>query len=127
MGWPPQENIERTDRMLVFMGPVSNVAYRHQMFGFTLSVSLAGRGEKQGKTAELLNWAGGSVGSIGFSGADDLSNLVDDYVKCCHVRGLPTGSVCMAYVDWRGKHTCRVDRVFPCRVYIDSNRHDSRI
>jgi hypothetical protein len=26
MGWPPRESIERTDRMLVFMGPVSLVA-----------------------------------------------------------------------------------------------------
>jgi hypothetical protein len=26
-----------------------------------------------------------------------------------------------------GKRTCHVDRVFPCRVYINSNRPDSRI
>jgi hypothetical protein len=25
------------------------------------------------------------------------------------------------------KSVWRVDRVFPCKVYIDSNRHDSRI
>jgi hypothetical protein len=41
--------------------------------------------------------------------------------------GTTTGSVCRAYVDWHGKHTCCVDRVFPCRVYIDFNHHDSRI
>jgi hypothetical protein len=36
-------------------------------------------------------------------------------------------AVHMAYVDWRGKCTYRVYQVFPYRVYIDSNRHDSRI
>jgi hypothetical protein len=36
-------------------------------------------------------------------------------------------SVRVMYMDWRRKHTCRVDRVFPCRVYIDLNRRDSRI
>jgi hypothetical protein len=48
-------------------------------------------------------------------------------VKDCHVRGPPTENVCRAYVDWRGKRTWRVGQVFPCRVYIDSNRRDSRI
>jgi hypothetical protein len=48
-------------------------------------------------------------------------------VKDYHIRGLSVGSIRRAYVDWRGKHTCCVDRVFPYRVYIDSNRHDSRI
>jgi hypothetical protein len=28
MGWPPRASIERTDRMLVFMGPVSLVICR---------------------------------------------------------------------------------------------------
>jgi hypothetical protein len=41
--------------------------------------------------------------------------------------GLSTGSVRRVYVDWRGKHTCRVYCVFPCRVYIDSNYRDSQI
>jgi hypothetical protein len=47
--------------------------------------------------------------------------------KGCHIRGPPTGSVHWVYVDWRGKRTCYVDQVFPCRVYIDSNCRDSRI
>jgi hypothetical protein len=34
MGWPLQASIERTNHMLVFMGPVSLVAYCRQMFGF---------------------------------------------------------------------------------------------
>jgi hypothetical protein len=46
-------------------------------------------------------------------------------VKDCHVRGLPPGSGHRAYVDWRGKRTCRVDWIFPCMVYIDLNRRDS--
>jgi hypothetical protein len=48
-------------------------------------------------------------------------------MKGCHIRGLPIGSVCRAYMDWRGKRTCHVGRVFPCRVYIDSNHRDSQI
>jgi hypothetical protein len=62
-----------------------------------------------------------------FSGAVALFVAVDDFVKGCHVRGLPPGSVHGAYVDWCGKRTCRVDRVFPCRVYIGSNHRDSQI
>jgi hypothetical protein len=30
-------------------------------------------------------------------------------------------------VDWRGKRSYRVDQVFPCKVYIDSNHRDSQI
>jgi hypothetical protein len=52
------------------------------MIGFTSSASLAGRGEKQCETRELLSWARGCVGSTCFSGAEDLSYSVDDYVKC---------------------------------------------
>jgi hypothetical protein len=48
-------------------------------------------------------------------------------VKGCHIHGPPARSVYRAYVDWRGKRTWRVGRVFPYRVYIDSNRRDSRI
>jgi hypothetical protein len=62
-----------------------------------------------------------------FSGAAALSIAVEDFVKGCHVRGPPAGSVRRAYVDWHGKRTCRVGRVSPCRVYIDSNHRDSRI
>jgi hypothetical protein len=45
----------------------------------------------------------------------------------CHVWGLPAGSISQAYVDWRGKRTCHVDRGIPCREYIDLNRCDSQI
>jgi hypothetical protein len=67
------------------------------------------------------------VGSPYFLGAVPLSIIVDDFTKDCHVRELPTGSIHQVYVDWRGKHTYRIGRVFPCRVYIDSNHRDSWI
>jgi hypothetical protein len=60
-------------------------------------------------------------------GAVDLFKSVEDCVKGCHVHGPPVGSIRRAYVDWHGKRTCRIDQVFPCRVYIDSNRCDSQI
>jgi hypothetical protein len=56
------------------------------MIGFTPSTSLAGRGVKRCETHELLSQAGGCVGNTCFSGAEDLSNSVDDYVKGCHIR-----------------------------------------
>jgi hypothetical protein len=62
-----------------------------------------------------------------FSGAVDLFKFVDDCTKGCHVWGPPVESVCQAYVDCHGKRTCGVGRVFPYRVYIDSNNHDSWI
>jgi hypothetical protein len=62
-----------------------------------------------------------------FSGAVALSIVVDDFMKVCHVRGLPAKNVCGAYVDWREKRMYRVDRVFPYMLYIDSNHRDSRI
>jgi hypothetical protein len=62
-----------------------------------------------------------------FSVAVGSIQICPQLVKGCHVQGLLTGSVHQAYVDGRGKHTCHIDRVFPCRVYIDSNHRDSRI
>jgi hypothetical protein len=62
-----------------------------------------------------------------FTGVVGSMQIYRRLVKSYHVRGLPTGSVRRAYVDWRGKRTCYVDQVFPCRVYIDLNHHDSRI
>jgi hypothetical protein len=48
-----------------------------------------------------------------FSGAVALFIVVDDFTKGCHIRGLPVGSVCRTYVDWHGKHMCRIGRVSP--------------
>jgi hypothetical protein len=56
------------------------------MIGFIPYASLAGRGEKRCEIRELLSRAGGCVGSTYFSGAEDLSNSVDDYAKGCHTR-----------------------------------------
>jgi hypothetical protein len=86
--------------MLVIMGPVSLVASCQQMFGFTLTASLVGSGEKLG----TYTWIGqpaccGLCRKPFFSGAVSLLNSVGDCAKGCHVRGLPTGSVCGAYVD----------------------------
>jgi hypothetical protein len=62
-----------------------------------------------------------------FSGAVALSITIEDFAKGCHVRGLPTGNIHRAYMDWRGKRTWRVGRIFPYREYIYSNRRDSQI
>jgi hypothetical protein len=50
-----------------------------------------------------------------FSGAVYLFKSIDYYAKGCHVCGPPAGSVWWTYVDWREKHTCCIDRVFPVR------------
>jgi hypothetical protein len=97
------------------MGPVNLVACCWQIF--SLSALL-----------QWLCWERNWDGSHGplsraerwsrehfFSGTVNLSNSVGSVWKVA------------MYVDWRGKHTCRVGRVFPCRVYNDSNRRDSQI
>jgi hypothetical protein len=50
-----------------------------------------------------------------------------ELLKGCHVRGLPRENVRRTCMDWNGKRTWRVGQISPCRVYIDSNRRDSRI
>jgi hypothetical protein len=57
----------------------------------------------------------------------DPSNSVDNTVKGCHVRGLPTGSIQMEYVDWQEKCTYYVNQVSPCIVHIDLKCHKSQI
>jgi hypothetical protein len=90
--------------------------------------SLAGSGEKLDMDPRI-----GQAACCGlcwepfFSGAVRSVQICQSLMKGYHVRGPPTGSVHWAYVDKCGKRTCRVDRVFPCRVYIDSNRRDSQI
>ncbi len=48
-----------------------------------------------------------------FSGAVALSNIVDDLMKGCHVRGLLAGSIRVVYRDWREKHTWCVYQISP--------------
>jgi hypothetical protein len=90
--------------------------------------SLAGLGEKLGTDPRI-----GQLACCGlcrepfFLGALGSVQIYRRLVKGCHVQGPPAGSIRRAYVDWCGKRTCCVGRVFPCRVYIDSNRQDSQI
>jgi hypothetical protein len=98
------------------------------MLGFTSTASMAAAGEKLGMDSQIGQLACRGLRCEPFlSGVVALFNVVDDSMKGCHIWGLPTGSVRVAYVDWHGKRTCCVYHVFPCRVYIDSNRCDSRI
>jgi hypothetical protein len=90
--------------------------------------SLAGSGEKLG----MDQWIGqpvccGLCWEFFFSGAVIFVQICQRLAKGCHVRRPPVGSVHRAYVDWHGKRTYHVGRVFPCRVYIDLNCRDSRI
>jgi hypothetical protein len=85
-----------------------------------------GRETGYGPTDRLagVSWI---VSGAPFLGSSGPAQLCWWLVKGCHKWGLPVGSVRQAYVDWHGKRTCRVDQVFPCKVYIDSNHCDSSI
>jgi hypothetical protein len=91
------------------------------MFG--LSVLLHGWLRKETEVGPV----GHSAGLRGRVGSSESIQLCWFSVKGCHVQGLPIESVCLAYMDWRGKCTCYVYRIFPCRVYINSNLCDSQI
>jgi hypothetical protein len=62
-----------------------------------------------------------------FLGSSDSVQLCRQLVEGYHVWGPLAGSIHWAYMDWGGRHMCRVGRVFPYRVYIDSNHRDSQI
>jgi hypothetical protein len=62
-----------------------------------------------------------------FLGSSDSVQLCRWLMKSCYVWRLPIGSVHRAYVEWHEKRTCHIGLIFPCRVYIDSNRRDSQI
>jgi hypothetical protein len=90
--------------------------------------SLAGLGEKLGMDPQIgQSMCCRLCQEPFFSGAVGSVQICRRLVKGCHVRGPPVGNVRRAYVDWREKRTYRVSRIFPCRVYIDSNHHDSQI
>jgi hypothetical protein len=110
------------------MGPVSLVAGCRQRVALPpLLQWLAQERNWVWTRGSVSRHARDCVGSPFFSRAVALSIAVEDFVKGCHVRGMPIRSVRRAYVDWCEKRTCRIGQVFPCRVYIDSNRRDSRI
>jgi hypothetical protein len=91
-------------------------------------VSLTGSGEKLATDPRIGQSAcRGSCWEPFFSGAVGSVQICRRLAKGCHVRGPPAGSIRRAYVDWRDKCTCHVGQVFPCRVYLNSNRRDSRI
>jgi hypothetical protein len=46
-----------------------------------------------------------------FSVAVALLNSIDDYSIGCHIRGLPVGSIRVAYVEWHRKCTCHVHEI----------------
>jgi hypothetical protein len=50
---------------------------------------------------------------MGWGPTDRPVDSVDDCTKGCHIRGLPTGSVRVAYVNYREKRKCRVYQVSP--------------
>jgi hypothetical protein len=91
------------------------------------TTSMVGSGEKLDTDPWITQSGWGLCRKPFFLGAVDLFKYVGDCAKGCHVRRLSTGSVHGAYGDWRGKRTCHVDYVFPCKMYIDLNRCDSRI
>jgi hypothetical protein len=105
------------------MGPVNLVAYYWWMFAFLhCFIGWLRRETGYGPTdqsADVLRIVSGAL----FLGSSDSVQLCRWLVEGCHIQGPPAGSVHQAYVDWCGKHTCRVDRVFP----YNSNRRDSRI
>jgi hypothetical protein len=63
MGWPPRASIERIDRMLVFMGPVSLVVGCQQKLGFPPLLQWLVRERSSVWTRGSLSRAGGCVGS----------------------------------------------------------------
>jgi hypothetical protein len=109
------------------MGLVNLVACCWWMFGFLhCFIGWLGRATGYG----LVDWSAdvlGIVSGVLFLGSSDSVQLCRRLVESCNVRGPPARSVRWAYMDWCGKRMCRVGRVFPCRVYIDSNRRDSQI
>jgi hypothetical protein len=104
---------------------VNLVAWCWWVFGF-LHCFIGWLGRETGygpadRSADVLGIVSGAL----FLGSSDSVQLCRWLVEGCHVRGPSAGSVRRTYVDWREKRTCRVGRVFPCRVYIDSNLRDS--
>jgi hypothetical protein len=83
---PLRVSIERTDRMLVFMGPVSLVAYRQQMLGFAPTASMIGSGGKLGTDPWIDQSACcGLCRESLFSGAVVWLNSIDNYTKGCYM------------------------------------------
>jgi hypothetical protein len=62
-----------------------------------------------------------------FSWAVTLLNSVDDYMKDCYTQTMQDTYGREPYTDRAWKACGVLVKFSPCRVYIDSNRRDSRI
>jgi hypothetical protein len=104
------------------MTPVNLVAYCWWVFGFLhCFIGWLGR-ETRYRPADRSAGVLGIVSGALFLRSSDSVQPCRRLVEGCHVWGPPAGSIHWAYVDWCGKHMCHVGR-----VYIHSNRRDSRI
>jgi hypothetical protein len=125
MGWPPWANIERTDRMLVYgpSKPSSQLSTEAWLFSTTL---LAVVGEKL-RTDPWIGWlscCGLGAPFLRDSGCIQIYWWLHErllYVD--HVRYVWSRAILRPSVE----SVWRVGRVFPYRVYIDSDHRDSRI
>jgi hypothetical protein len=146
MGWPPASNYWTYRLYTGVYGLSKPSSHRQQMLGFAPTASMIGSGEKLGTDSWISQPA-----CCGFyqgpfcSGAVALLNSVDDFAKDCYMwntwdmygQGPYTDQLLyvnhVRYVWSRDIHrpsvksVWRVGRVFPCRVYIDLNCHDSQI
>jgi hypothetical protein len=124
----PREQVLNVPIACRCYGPGKPSSWSSSGAWLTPPASLAGSEEKLGTDPRISQPAcHGLCQELFFSGAMGSIQICRRLVKGCHVRVPLAGSVCRAYVDWRGKRTCRVGQVFPCRVYIDLNHRDSRI
>jgi hypothetical protein len=112
--------------MLVFMGQASLVASCRQMFGFFhCFIGWLGRETGYGPTDRSAGIVWIVSGALFLKSSDYPTLLVTRKGLLCvdRVRYVWSWTICGLSVEsvW-----C-VGLVFPCRVYIDSNRRDSRI
>jgi hypothetical protein len=102
------------------MGPVNLVVGHRQELGLHPLLHWLARERSSVRTHESVNRrAVDCVGSSFSQEQWDLSKSVSASQKVATYGDRPQE----AYAG----RTCRVGRVFPCRVYIDSNHRDSRI
>jgi hypothetical protein len=127
MGWPPRASIERTDRMLVYGSSKPSSLLLTVVWLSPLLLWLWGREKLDGdpQIGQLMCWRCSQ--EFLFLGSSDSVQLYWQlrkrflymdrvrYVWSRAIRGLSVENM------WH------VGRVFPCRVYIDSNYRDSKI
>jgi hypothetical protein len=121
MSWAPRASIERTDRMLVFMDPVSLVVECQQELSFSPLLQWLVRERSWVRTRRSLSWDEGCVGSPSSREQWTCSNLLTAMQKVAICEPHEIRIVLSVGSVW-----C-VGQVFPYRVYIDSNRCDSQI